>query len=245
MERNETAGGKPMKGQLHGVGVGPGDPDLITLKALKVLQAADVIAYPALEEGDSLARAIAAPHIPEGKEEFAIRMPMLVDRFPAMEVYDQAAERIGASLEAGKSVAVLCEGDPFFYGSFMYLFGRLAERHPVEVIPGISSLMACAAALSAPLAARNDVLTILPAPLEDAVLEARLAASDSVAIVKVGRHFERVRALLERLGLADEASYVERATMEKQRVLSLRDVNASAVPYFSMILVHRRGRAWS
>ncbi|MDG2285349.1 MAG: precorrin-2 C(20)-methyltransferase [Alphaproteobacteria bacterium] len=234
-----------MKGQLHGVGVGPGDPDLITLKALKVLQAADVIAYPALEEGGSLARAIAAPHIPEGKEEFAIRMPMLVDRFPAMEVYDQAAERIGASLEAGKSVAVLCEGDPFFYGSFMYLFGRLAERHPVEVIPGISSLMACAAALSAPLAARNDVLTILPAPLEDAVLEARLAASDSVAIVKVGRHFERVRALLERLGLADEASYVERATMEKQRVLSLRDVNASAVPYFSMILVHRRGRAWS
>ena len=234
-----------MKGQLHGVGVGPGDPDLITLKALKVLQAADIIAYPALEEGDSLARAIAAPHIPEGKEEFAIRMPMLVDRFPAMEVYDQAAERIAASLEAGKSVAVLCEGDPFFYGSFMYLFGRLAERHPVEVIPGISSLMACAAALSAPLAARNDVLTILPAPLEDVVLEARLAASDSVAIVKVGRHFERVRALLERLGLADEASYVERATMENQRVLSLRDVDASAVPYFSMILVHRRGRAWS
>ena len=142
-----------MTGRLYGVGVGPGDPELITLKALRVLREADVIAYPALEEGDSLARAIAAPHIPKGREEFAIRMPMLADRFPAMEVYDQAAERISKALEDGKSVAVLCEGDPFFYGSFMYLFGRLADRHPVEVVPGVSSLTACAAALSAPLAA--------------------------------------------------------------------------------------------
>lgn len=234
-----------MKGRLHGVGVGPGDPDLITLKALKVLRAANIIAYPALEEGDSLARAIAAPHIPEGREEFAIRMPMLVDRFPAMEVYDQAAARISEALDNGKSVAVLCEGDPFFYGSFMYLFGRLADRHRVEVIPGVSSLMACAAALSAPLAARNDVLTVLPAPLEDLVLEARLAATDSAAIVKVGRHFERIRALLERLNLAENAHYVERATMENQRVLPLLDVDETAVPYFSMILIHKRGRAWS
>lgn len=234
-----------MKGRLHGVGVGPGDPDLITLKALKVLRAANIIAYPALGEGDSLARAIAAPHIPEGREEFAIRMPMLVDRFPAMEVYDQAAERISEALDNGKSVAVLCEGDPFFYGSFMYLFGRLADRHLVEVIPGVSSLMACAAALSAPLAARNDVLTVLPAPLEDSVLEARLAATDSAAIVKVGRHFERIRALLERLNLAENAHYVERATMENQRVLPLLDVDETAVPYFSMILTHKRGRAWS
>ena len=234
-----------MKGRLHGVGVGPGDPDLITLKALKVLRAANIIAYPALEEGASLARAIAAPHIPEGREEFAIRMPMLVDRFPAMEVYDQAAARISEALDNGKSVAVLCEGDPFFYGSFMYLFGRLADRHRVEVIPGVSSLMACAAALSAPLAARNDVLTVLPAPLQDSVLEARLAATDSAAIVKVGRHFERIRALLERLNLAENAHYVERATMENQRVLPLLDVDETAVPYFSIILIHKRGRAWS
>jgi precorrin-2/cobalt-factor-2 C20-methyltransferase len=234
-----------VKGRLHGVGVGPGDPELITLKALRVLKEADVIAYPALEEGDSLARAIAAPHIPDGREEFAIRMPMLVDRFPAMEVYDQAADHISGALEVGKSVAVLCEGDPFFYGSFMYLFGRLANRHKVEVIPGVSSLMACAASLSAPLAARNDVLTVLPAPLDDEVLEARLLATDSAAIVKVGRHFDRVRALLERLDLAEEAHYVERATMENQRVLPLREVNETNVPYFSMILTHRRGRAWT
>jgi precorrin-2/cobalt-factor-2 C20-methyltransferase len=234
-----------MTGRLYGIGVGPGDPELITLKALRVLQSADLIAYPAPETGESLARAIAAPHIPEGRAEFAIRMPMLIDRFPAEEVYDQAAERISGALEQGQTVAVLCEGDPFFYGSFMYLFGRLADRHPVEVIPGVSSLMACSAALSAPLASRNDVLTVLPAPLPDADLAPRLDQADAVAIVKVGRHFARVRALLERVKLIDQACYIERATMRNQRVMALSAVDATAVPYFSMILVHRRGRAWT
>ena len=234
-----------MSGRLYGIGVGPGDPELITLKALRVLQSADLIAYPAPETGESLARAIAAPHIPEGRAEFAIRMPMVIDRFPAEEVYDQAAERLSRALEQGQTVAVLCEGDPFFYGSFMYLFGRLADRHPVEVIPGVSSLMACSAALSAPLASRNDVLTVLPAPLPDADLAPRLDLADAVAIVKVGRHFARVKALLERVKLIDQACYIERATMRNQRVMALSAVDATAVPYFSMILVHRRGRAWT
>lgn len=234
-----------MTGRLYGIGVGPGDPDLITLKALRVLRTADLIAYPAPETGESLARSIAAPHMPEGREEFAIRMPMVVDRFPAEEVYDRTADRVSEALDEGRTVAVLCEGDPFFYGSFMYLFGRLADRHPVEVIPGVSSLMACSAALSAPLASRNDVLTILPAPLADEDLAARLAQADAVAIVKVGRHFSRVKALLEQADLIKHARYVERATMENQRVMALSDVDETAVPYFSMILVHRRGRAWT
>lgn len=234
-----------MTGTLTGVGVGPGDPDLITLKGFKALQAADLVAYPAPETGDSLARAIAAPHLPDGVAEYAIRMPMTVERFPAQEVYDAAAAHLSAEVAAGRRVAVLCEGDPFFYGSFMYLFGRLAERHPVSVIPGVSSLTACAAALSAPLCARNDVLSVLPAPLDDTALEARLAVSDAVAIVKLGRHFDRVRALLARLGLLASARYVERATMAAQRVMPIETVDPEAVPYFSMILVHRRGEAWA
>ena len=129
-----------MTGTLYGLGIGPGDPELITLKALKRLQAVPVIAYPAPQEGDSLARAIVAPHLDGAQREIAIRMPMVAARFPAQEVYDRAAEAIGGELEAGRDVAVLCEGDPFFYGSFMYLFGRMAERYPVEVIPGVSSL---------------------------------------------------------------------------------------------------------
>ena len=233
-----------MTGTLYGLGIGPGDPELITLKALKRLQAVPVIAYPAPQEGDSLARSIVAPHLNGAQHEIAIRMPMVAARFPAQEVYDRAAEEIGGELKAGRDVAVLCEGDPFFYGSFMYLFGRMAERHPVEVVPGVSSLTACAAVLGAPLAARNDVLTVVPAPLPADALRARLSSIEAAAIIKVGRHLPKVRALLEELGLLASARYIEHATMANQKILPLAAVGADAAPYFSMVLVHRRGEAW-
>jgi precorrin-2/cobalt-factor-2 C20-methyltransferase len=234
-----------MTGTLYGVGIGPGDPELITLKALRCLRAVPVIAYPAPPEGDSLARAIVEPHLVGGQREIAIRMPMVAARFPAQEVYDRAAEEIGGELDDGRDVAVLCEGDPFFYGSFMYLFGRMAERYPVEVIPGVSSLTACAAVLGAPLVARNDVLTVVPATLEPEEIKRRLAeGGEAAAIVKVGRNLEKVRAVLGNLGLADKARYVEHATMASQKIMPLAAVGADAAPYFSMILVHRRGEAW-
>ncbi|HST92059.1 MAG TPA: precorrin-2 C(20)-methyltransferase [Brevundimonas sp.] len=234
-----------MNGTLYGLGVGPGDPELITLKALRLLRAAPVIAYPAPEHGDSLARAIVAGHLPGGQTEIAIRMPMVVERFPAQEIYDRAAVEIGAHLEAGRDVAVLCEGDPFFYGSFMYLFGRMAERFPVQVVPGVSSLTACAAASGAALASRNDVLTVVPAPLPPERLRELLLNTDAAAIMKLGRHFAKVRDVLTELGLAKQARYVERATMPNQRLLPLDEVDPDSVPYFSMVLVHKRGEAWS
>jgi len=233
-----------MTGRLYGLGIGPGDPELITLKAYRLLRAADVVAYPAPEQGESLARRLVAGHLPGGQEELAIRMPMTAARFPAQEVYDWAAAELGRHLEAGRSAAVLCEGDPFFYGSFMYLFGRMAERFPVEVVPGVSSLTACSAELGAPLASRNDVLTVLPAPLDDAQLRARLQGGEAAAVIKLGRHFARVRDLLTELGLAERARYVEHATMASQRILPLDRVDPAQVPYFSMILLHARGEAW-
>ncbi len=235
-----------MSGTLYGLGIGPGDPELITVKALRLLERAPVIAYPAPEEGESLARSIVAPHLSgDKKTEVVIRMPLVAARFPAGAVYDRAAEELGGHLEAGRDVAVLCEGDPFFYGSFMYLFGRMAERFTVEVVPGVSSLTACAAVLGAPLAARNDVLTVVPAPLDEAALKARLAGAEAVAIIKVGRHFAKVRRVLDALGLVDRARYVEHATMASQRILPLDAVAEEGVPYFSMILVHKRGEAWT
>jgi precorrin-2/cobalt-factor-2 C20-methyltransferase len=231
-------------GRLYGLGIGPGDPDLITVKALRLLKAAPVLAYPAPETGESLARSIVAPHLNGAKTEIAMRMPMVAARFPAQEVYDRAAEEIGAHLEAGRDVAVLCEGDPFFYGSFMYLFGRMAERYPVEVVPGVSSLTACAAILGAPLAARNDVLTVVPAPLEEAELTRRLGEVEAAAIIKVGRHLEKVRRVLDSLGVSDGARYVEHATMANQKILPLDRVAPGEAPYFSMILLHKRGEAW-
>ncbi len=232
-----------MTGILRGIGVGPGDPELITLKALKALRGAAVLAYPAPPRGESLARSIAAPHLPGGQEEIAIRMPLEPTRFPAPEVYDKAAAALGQRLDAGRDVAVLCEGDPFLYGSFLYLFERLAARHRVEVIPGVSSPMACAAALGLPLAARNDVLTVIPAPLEAERLAAHLTACDAAALIKVGRHLEKVRGVLTSLDLLDRAHYIERASMAAERIVPLATVEPPA-PYFSMVIVHKRGVAW-
>ena len=232
-----------MTGKLYGIGLGPGDPELLTLKAHRLIRTAQVIAYPAPDTGPSLARAIAADFIPTDATEIPMIVPMRTDRFPAQQVYAEAAGQIATHLSARTDVAVLCEGDPFFYGSFMYLFARLAEQHPVEIVPGVSSLGACAAALQRPLVARNDVLTVLPGTLPDDALTPRIEAADAVSIMKVGRHLPRLRALIDSLGLTDHAGYVERASMEAQTVHPLADAPAEA-PYFSMILINKGADPW-
>jgi precorrin-2/cobalt-factor-2 C20-methyltransferase len=224
-------------GTAWGLGVGPGDPELVTLKALRLLRAVPVVAYPAPLGGDSFARAIVAAHLPGGQKEIAIEVPMETALHPAREVYDRAAAAIGAELERGRDVAILCQGDPFFYGSFMYFFERLARRHSVEIVPGVSSLTACAAAARLPLARRNDTLSVIPAPLDEAELEQRLAGAGGAAVIKLGRHFEKVRRVLTRLGRGGAAVYVERATLGNQRVLALAEVTPDTVPYFAMVLV--------
>ena len=166
-----------MSGTLYGLGVGPGDPDLLTLKAVKILQAVTVVAYPAPLEGDSLARSIAAPHLPQGVTEIALRMAFDPAK-RADDVYDAGAEAIAAHLEAGRDVAVLCEGDPFFFGSFAYLFARLADRFAVRVVPGVSSPMACAAVAGHPLTASDDALVVIPAPRAEEDIEALVYSSE-------------------------------------------------------------------
>lgn len=233
-----------MSGTLYGLGVGPGDPELITLKAFRLLTTVPVLAWPAPEHGESLARRIVAGFLKGGQTEIPIRMPLEADRFPVEAVYDRAAEEIAGHLAAGRDVAAICEGDPFFYGSFMYLFGRLAERHRVEVVPGVSSLVACPAAAGAPLAARDDVLLVCPATLPEADMIRRLENVEAAAIIKVGRHLAKVRRVIEACDLSDRARYVEHATMADQRVLPFAEIEAAKAPYFSMVLVHRRGEAW-
>lgn len=224
------------RGTLYGVGVGPGDPELITLKAARLIAAADVVAYPAPDTGESFARRIAAKLIPPGATELPIVIPMRTERFPAQEVYDHAAAAIATHLDQGKSVIVLCEGDPFFYGSFMYLFARLADRFPAEVIPGVTSLTACAAATARPLSARNEMVRIVPAPAGGDALAAALAAGGAVAVMKVGRHLARVRETIAAAGQLDRATYVSHASLPNQHVCALSDAPDDA-PYFSMVLV--------
>ncbi|MEE3098226.1 MAG: precorrin-2 C(20)-methyltransferase, partial [Pseudomonadota bacterium] len=217
-----ATGSGPHPGTLHGLGLGPGDPELMTLKAVRLIRSCPVIAYPAPDSGESFARSIAAEFIPQGAEEIPIVIPMRAARDPAQAVYDRAAEALAQRLAAGRDVAVLCEGDPFFYGSFMYLFARLSARFPTQVVPGVSSLTASAAAAGRPLVARDAGLAVLPGTLPEAALAARLramtASGGGAAILKVGRRLPRLRALLAAEGLAERAVYVGHATLAGQVV---------------------------
>ena len=233
-----------MSGTLYGIGVGPGDPELLTLKAHRLLTAAKVVAYPAPDNGESFARSIVAEYLSPEQTEIPIIVPMRVERFPAKVVYDQAAKDIAFHLDSGADVVVLCEGDPFFYGSFMYLFERLAGDYPCEVVPGVSSLMASSAVLGRPLAARNDVLTIVPAPSDDAVIAEALEKADALAFIKVGRHLARLRGLIEQAGLTGQAAYLERVTLDNQKTMPLAATDEAAAPYFSIVLVYKGAEDW-
>ncbi len=233
-----------MTGTLHLIGVGPGDPELMTLKAVRLLAKVPVIAYPTTGEDAALALEIASPHLNPTAERLPISIPMAVERGPAQAAYDGAAEAILAHLHAGRDVAWLCEGDPLFYGSAMYLVARVGPHAPVAIVPGITSLTAAAAVAGRPLAARNEMLKILPAPLDDATLRTELAATPVAAIIKVGRHFDRIRALLTETGHADGAVVVEHATTSRQRITRLADFAHDERPYFSTILCYRGAEAW-
>ena len=226
-----------MSGTLFGLGVGPGDPELLTLKARRIIAAAPVIAYPAPEGGASFARAIAAPHIPAGKVELALEVPMVPGLSPHHPSYDRHAESLAAHLAAGRDVALLCEGDPFLFGSFIQIFERLADRFAVEIVPGVSSVMAAAAAARMPLAARADSFVLIPATLGEDEIAGRARAADSVAVLKAGRHLDKIRAALARAGFADPM-LIERATLPDQRVIPLEQATGVS-PYFSLVLARR------
>lgn len=232
-----------MSGVLYGVGLGPGDPDLITRKAARLIAGARVVAWPRLTGGDSFARSIAADLIPAGAREIAIDVPMSLDRAPAQAAYDEGAARIAQALDAGEDVICLCEGDPFFYGSFMYLFARLSRRYRVEIVPGVTSVTACAAAAGLPLAARNEAVLVLPGPLPEEELAARLGQAETVVLMKVGRHLAKITRVVTDAGLLDHAVYVERATLMAEVVRPLAQAPAVA-PYFSMVLVVKGADPW-
>jgi len=230
-------------GTLYGIGLGPGAPDLLTLRAARLIGAARVIAYPALAGGESFVRSIAAALIPPGAAEIVIDLPMTTERAPAQAAYDRGAVAIASALDSGKDVLALCEGDPLFYGSFMYLLARLRDRYRVEIVPGVTSVSAGTAAATLPLAARNETVTILPGPLPDTLLAERLRAADAVVIMKVGRHLPRLRALVAAEGYLARATYVERATLGSERIMPLSDAPEEA-PYFSMILIAKGDDPW-
>ncbi len=241
---------EPGEGRLYGVGVGPGDPELLTLKAARLIASADVVAYHSGTAGRSIARSIVADLIREDATEELLIYPVTVGEtdhplgyYGAIDdFYDESAERLTKHLDAGRTVVVLAEGDPLFYSSYMYLHDRIAGAYPCEVVPGVTSVSAVAAAVATPVARHEDVLTILPGTLPVAELARRLADTDGAAIMKLGRTFAAVREALTQAGRLDEAVYVERASTGRQTTRPVAEVDAEAVPYFSLILVPGRDR---
>lgn len=233
-----------MTGRLRGVGVGPGDPELVTVKAARLIGAADVIAYHCARHGRSNARRCAEPYLRGDQIEEPLVYPITVEttdhpggyRGALDDFYADAAARLAAHLDAGRDVVVLAEGDPFFYGSYMHLHERLAHRYDAEVVAGVTSMAAAAAALGRPLVERDEVLTVLPGTLPTDELARRLADTDAAAVLKLGRTFPSVRAAAEQAGVLGDSYYVERASGEAQRVGPLADVDPASVPYFALAL---------
>ena len=236
----------PTTGRFYGVGLGPGDPELITLKAARVIGESDVVAYHAGVNKQSYARTIAADLIPAGVIEEELRYPITTGTTDhpggyagaLADFYAQSAATLAAHLTAGRTVALLTEGDPLFYGSFMYMHDRLSSRFATEVIPGIPAFAAATAATASPLVRQTDVLTVLPGALPEAELARRLADADGAIIMKLGRTFPAVRRALAAAGRLDHAVYVERASHPQQRWMPVADVEEATVPYLSLIVVN-------
>jgi precorrin-2/cobalt-factor-2 C20-methyltransferase len=230
-------------GRLYGLGIGPGDPELITVKALRLLRSADVVAYPISDKNkQGLARSIVLEYIQPQQIQVPLYFPFKLEE-SSQPYYDIAAATLAEHLHLGRDVAILCEGDPFFYGTFMYIYNRLCDRFPTEVVPGISSIMASAATLGVPLTYRNDVYMVLSSILPASVLKEKLTVADAAVFIKLARHFEKVVGVLKELGLYDRAKYIEKATTDRQKIVAIADVNPKDVPYFSMIIVPSQWQA--
>ncbi len=232
-------------GRCYGLGVGPGDPELMTVKAMRVLRSCPVVAYFSAAGRRSNARHVVSEFLTDQQEELHLVYPVTTEDLPTdqnyettmAEFYDASAHRVADALTCGHDVAVLCEGDPLFHGSFMYLHNRLSKRFRTEVVPGVPSILAGSAVLGTPLVCLDEVLSVLSGTLSPAELDARLAEADAAVIMKVGRNLEKVREAVTRAGLLDRAWYVERATMAGERVLRLDQVDPEGAPYFSMVVI--------
>ena len=235
-----------MTGTLYGVGLGPGDPELVTVKAARLIGAADVNAYHSARHGRSVARAIAEPYLRGDQAEEQLVYPVTTETTDhpggyagAMEdFYSAAAARLMAHLEAGRDVVLLAEGDPLFYSSYMHMHKRIDGRFRTEIVPGVTSVSAAAAALAMPLVEGDDVLTVLPGTLECQELASRLRQAGAVAVMKIGRSYEKVRTALADTGRLGSAYYVERASGGVRQVIErAEDVDPAAVPYMSLVIL--------
>ncbi len=234
-----------IKGKLTGVGTGPGDPELLTLKAVRAISEADVIAFFCKKGSSGNGRAIVEAHIRPGTLELPLVYPVTVEthkdeadyRGPIADFFDRSAETIAMHLDAGRHVAVLSEGDPLFYGSYMHLHVRLADRYQADVVAGVTAMSGCWSMTGMPLVQGDDILSVLPGTLSEEKLAERLGNTDGAVIMKVGRNLPKIRRALASVGKLSGALYVERGTMANGMAQRLEERDESPAPYFSIVLV--------
>jgi precorrin-2/cobalt-factor-2 C20-methyltransferase len=234
-------------GRIICCGLGPGNPDLMSVRADREVRGATHVAYFRKKGRPGQARAIVEGMLASGVREYPMEYPVTTELAVASceytkllsDFYDAWADRL-ARLSRETDVVVLCEGDPFFYGSFMHLYTRLQGRCEIDVIAGIPGMAGCWNVAGLPIALGDDVMTVLMGTLPEAELELRVQNSDALVIMKTGRNLAKICRALEAAGRLDDAWLIERGTMPGERVARLRDVNASDCPYFAIVLVHGR-----
>ncbi len=237
-------------GTLYGVGLGPGDPDLLSVRADRLVRGASKVAFFRKAGRAGQARTIVDGMLGAGVSELPMEYPVTTEiplddpRYNAIlsDFYARCAAQLKALVEAGEDVVVLCEGDPFFYGSFMHLYTRLKDHVPVEVVPAITGMSGAWTATGAPITWGDDVLSVVMGTLDVDELTRHMRAADALVVMKIGRNIEKVCRSLKAADKYDQAWLVEYATMAKQRVAKLSDTDSSAAPYFSIIVVHGQGR---
>ena len=236
---------------LLGIGLGPGNPEHLTLRALAALKGADRLVHfckPGRRGNGRTTVDLVIGRDPQREIELAYpvttEIPTTDPSYKTLihAFYTAAAQRLAAELDAGRSIGVLCEGDPFFYGSFMHLWRRLAHLYPTETIPGVTAMAGCWARANTPITWGDDVLTVIPATVTEQVLADRLRSTDAAVIMKLGRHLAKVRRALGEAGMTERAIYVERGTMDGEHICPLADKLGNEAPYFSLVLVPGQGR---
>ena len=238
------------QGRLFGLGLGPGDPELITLKALRLLKATRHIAAFAKAGRQGHAERIIAPHLEPTHKLMRLEYPVTTEiefnaeayKTALRQFYEKSSAHIAALLRSGDDVALVCEGDPLFYGSFMHIFIRLRNEFSCEIVPGIAGMAGAWSAAQVPMTWGDDVMAIIPSTLDANAIKARLQQADAAVIMKIGRNFAKVRQALTEAGRFDEAIYVERGTMSGQMIQPLADYRGQTPPYFSLILIPGHGR---
>lgn len=237
-------------GTIYGVGLGPGDPELMSVRADRLVRNATHIAYfrKAGRPGRSrtIVEGMLRPDVVEIAMEYPVTTEIPLDDPAYAEslagFYEEVAEQIRKTARTGADIVVLCEGDPFFYGSFMHLYTRVRDHVPVQVVPAITGMSAAWTATGIPITWGDDVLSVLLGTMSEADLTRHMTAADAIVVMKVGRNLPKVRRALERAGKADRAWLVECASMAEERALPLAEAGERASPYFSIILVHGQGR---